>query len=228
MFKLIRMILLIVFIGLLLNMIPSSLITDKSDNDSIIKDFRNRLSQVDFVSISNDVISGWKNLMSFVTETMEGNDGAGDFIPAFTNQGQSETIKEVDLATFEPHKFEIEVLQLVNIEREKHGLKPLDYSKEVSVVAREKSRDMANYNYFAHESPNYGSPFEMMDLYGVQYWAAGENIARGHLTPEHVMEGWMNSEGHRANILNDSFTHLGVGFVNKNGVYYWTQMFIGK
>lgn len=125
-------------------------------------------------------------------------------------------------------EFEYEVLELANEERKAQGLEPLEFSVEVSEVARAKSHDMADSNYFDHQSPNYGSPFEMMQTFGVDYRAAGENIAMGQRSPEEVMNGWMNSEGHRKNIMHDQFTHLGVGYVEKNGTTYWTQMFVGR
>ncbi|WP_242664935.1 CAP domain-containing protein, partial [Geobacillus zalihae] len=81
-------------------------------------------------------------------------------------------------------------------------------------------------HYFSHNSPTYGSPFEMMKKFGISYTAAGENIAKGQRTPQEVVNAWMNSEGHRANILNKNFTHIGVGF-EENG-YIWTQQFIRK
>ncbi|WP_373895357.1 CAP domain-containing protein [Virgibacillus natechei] len=123
-------------------------------------------------------------------------------------------------------QFEQEVVELTNAEREKHGLSPLEIDTELSKVARDKSLDMAENNYFSHDSPNYGSPFDMMQSYGVDYRTAGENIARGQTTPEQVVNGWMNSDGHRANILNGDFTHIGVGFVEQGN--HWTQQFIGK
>ena len=88
-----------------------------------------------------------------------------------------------------------------------------------------KSQDMHDKNYFSHTSPTYGSPFDMMKSFGISYRTAGENIAKGYRTPQAVVDGWMNSEGHRANILNASFKQIGVGYY-ANG-YYWTQMFIG-
>ena len=91
-----------------------------------------------------------------------------------------------------------------------------------------KSQDMAQNNYFSHTSPTYGSPFDLMKKYGISYRTAGENIAMGQTSPSQVMNGWMNSEGHRANILNSSFTKIGVGVVqNASGRYYWTQHFTG-
>ena len=87
---------------------------------------------------------------------------------------------------------------------------------------------MANLGYFDHNSPTYGSPFDLMSRYGVSYRSAGENIAMGQTSPQQVMEGWMNSSGHRANILNTSYTKIGVGIArNSSGRYYWTQHFTG-
>lgn len=122
-----------------------------------------------------------------------------------------------------------EVLQLVNAERSKQGLKSLTLSTNLTLIANEKSKDMAVKNYFSHTSPTYGSPFQMLQHFGVKYRTAGENIAAGQRTSKEVMNAWMNSSGHRANILNPNYTELGVGYY-KGGSYghYWTQEFIGK
>jgi uncharacterized YkwD family protein len=122
--------------------------------------------------------------------------------------------------------YEQQVVDLTNKERAKYGLPPLKVDAALSKVAREKSRDMAVNHYFSHNSPTYGSPFEMMKKFGISYTAAGENIAKGQRTPQEVVAAWMNSEGHRANILNKNYTHIGVGF-EENG-YIWTQQFIRK
>ena len=104
------------------------------------------------------------------------------------------------------------VLLIVNKERAANGLQPLQMDWELARVARTKSQDMATKNYFSHQSPTYGSPFEMMKQFGIQYKTAGENIASGQTTPSDVMVSWMNSQGHRANILNKDYTHIGVGY----------------
>ena len=122
--------------------------------------------------------------------------------------------------------FEKEVVRLVNEIRKQNGLRELTYDWQLSRVARIKSEDMRDNKYFSHTSPTYGSPFQMMKSFGISYRSAGENIARGQATPQKVVDAWMNSSGHRANILNSSFTHIGVGYAD-NG-RYWTQMFIGK
>ena len=119
-----------------------------------------------------------------------------------------------------------EVIRLTNLKRTQNGLKALKANWELSRVAQYKSQDMSSKNYFSHQSPTYGSPFDMMKAFGISYRTAGENIAKGQTTPAQVVEAWWNSEGHRKNILNASFTEIGVGYVAKGN--YWTQMFIGK
>lgn len=119
------------------------------------------------------------------------------------------------------------ILKLVNQERQKAGVQPLTLSDKLTNVANIKAKDMADKNYFSHDSPTYGSPFDMMKKFGISYSYAGENIAAGQKTAEEVMNSWMNSSGHKANILNKNFTQLGVGFY-RGGQYgtEWVQMFI--
>lgn len=121
---------------------------------------------------------------------------------------------------------EQEVVNLTNAERKKAGLAPFQTDSKLMDSARAKSTDMATKKYFSHTSPTYGSPFDQMKQFGITYKSAGENIASGQRSAEEVVKAWMDSPGHRANILNASFTHIGVGF-DKNG-NYWTQQFIGK
>ena len=119
-----------------------------------------------------------------------------------------------------------QVLELVNQERAKQGLKALTLSDELTNVATIKAKDMRDKNYFDHTSPTYGSPFDMMRHFGINYSSAGENIAAGQKTAQEVMNSWMNSSGHRANILNENYEQLGVGYI-QGGSYgtYWVQMF---
>ena len=121
--------------------------------------------------------------------------------------------------------FESEVVRLVNEIRVEQGLKPLTANWELSRVARYKSQDMMDNRYFSHISPTYGTPFQMIRAFGLSFRTAGENIAYGQRTPQAVVNAWMNSSGHRANILNSSYTQIGVGYVAAGN--YWTQMFIG-
>lgn len=144
-----------------------------------------------------------------------------------TTQGQNNQDKNEEIQNTPSNASDIqsEVLRLVNIERSKAGLSPLKLSNELSSVATKKSQDMADNNYFSHTSPTYGSPFDMMKQFGINYTTAGENIAQGYSSAEAVMKGWMNSQGHKDNILSSKFGTLGVGYVNKGGTTYWTQMF---
>lgn len=125
----------------------------------------------------------------------------------------------------ETRAFEEAVISLVNEIREEYGLPLLSEHWELSRVARYKSEDMSALGYFSHTSPTYGSPFEMIKSFGLAYSTAGENIARGYKTPEAVVEGWMSSSGHRANILNKSYKYIGVGYAPDGS--YCTQMFMG-
>ncbi|MFJ7825387.1 S-layer homology domain-containing protein [Psychrobacillus sp. NPDC096623] len=123
-----------------------------------------------------------------------------------------------------------ELLKLVNEERIKSDLKPLVYDTTVEKVANIKAQDMKTNNYFDHISPTYGSPSNMLTKFGVYWTASGENIAAGYSSVNAVHKGWMNSSGHRANILSSSYTHVGFGYAEGGGKYgnYWVQMFIRK
>ncbi len=138
-----------------------------------------------------------------------------------TLEGQQTNIKKLT-----PN--EQELLRLVNAERSKHGLSPLKVDLELAEVARFKSQDMIDNDYFSHYSPTYGSPFEMLQNFGIKYIYAGENIA-GNQSVKAAHESLMDSKGHKENILNESFTHIGIGIKegSKMGKIF-TQLFIGK
>jgi uncharacterized protein YkwD len=120
-----------------------------------------------------------------------------------------------------------QVLELVNVERAEVGAKPLTLYAPLSAVAQARSQDMVDRNYFAHTDPDGHDPFWHITQAGIKYSYAGENIAYGYKTPQAVMTGWMNSAGHKANILNTNFGRLGVGIASTStGTKYWTQMFI--
>ncbi|MFL0584026.1 CAP domain-containing protein [Solibacillus silvestris] len=133
---------------------------------------------------------------------------------------------KINISENEQQAVEEQVVSLVNKERAQQGLAPLKIDWELARVAKYKSQDMHDKNYFSHTSPTYGSPFDMMKQFGISYKAAGENIAKGQKSAAQVMDGWMNSSGHRANIMDAKFTHIGVGYVKDGN--YWTQMFIKK
>lgn len=154
------------------------------------------------------------------SEIIDANPQIAD--PDLIYPGDVLTIPTTDEAV---RAYEREVIRLVNAERTQRGLVPLTENWELSRVARWKSQDMKDARYFSHTSPTYGTPFQMIRAFGLSYRSAGENIAMGYATPAAVVEGWMNSAGHRANILNASYTQIGVGYVASG--HYWTQMFIG-
>ena len=119
-----------------------------------------------------------------------------------------------------------QVVNLTNQERAKAGLKALQIDTKLTQSAQAKSQEMKDKNYFSHTSPTYGSPFDLMKAFGVTYKSAAENIAQGQRNASEVVKAWMESSGHRANIMNPSFTHIGVGLSDSG--YYWTQQFISK
>lgn len=123
---------------------------------------------------------------------------------------------------------EMLLLKLVNQERTSRKLAPLTVDVALSKVAEAKSQDMVNNQYFSHQSPTYGSPFEMMKQFGIVYTTAGENIACNQ-SVEAAHQALMESTGHRENILNTQFTHIGIGIVNGGQCgKMLTQQFIGK
>ncbi len=123
---------------------------------------------------------------------------------------------------------EKEVFDLINKQRTKNGLPALKNDSEVQRIARIKAQDMVDNNYFSHNSPTYGSPFDMLKSFKVSYKTAGENIA-ANSSNSSAVTAWMNSSGHKANILNSSFNYTGIGVVSspRYGKMY-VQMFIGK
>ena len=146
-----------------------------------------------------------------------------------SNSSNSRSISdETNNITSELTEDEKEVFNLINAKRTANGLTALKIDDEVQNVARIKAKDMVDNNYFSHTSPIYGSPFDMLKSYRISYNTAGENIA-GNSTNQGAVEAWMNSSGHRANILNSSFNYTGIGVVKsqKYGKIY-VQMFIGK
>lgn len=145
-----------------------------------------------------------------------------------SNNSANTTVTATPSVTTNASADEIELLRLINIERTKNGLSELKFNEELLKVARDKAKDMVDNNYFSHNSPTYGSPFDMMKSYGITYKTAGENIA-GNSSLQGAVNAWMNSEGHRANILSNAYNYTGIGIVesSKYGKIL-VQMFIGK
>lgn len=174
---------------------------------------------------SYTVVSG-DTLWKIAVKTTTGIDELIQANPQIPNINRINPGQKINVPSQNGYSVEQEVIRLVNQERAKNGLSALKYDWELARVAEHKSLDMRSLGYFSHTSPTYGSPFDMMKNYGIHYQAAGENIAKGQTSAQQVMNAWMNSSGHRANILNSSYTHLGVGYVSDG--HYWTQMFISK
>jgi len=136
--------------------------------------------------------------------------------------------KKPDEETFGATDDEKIILELVNNARKNAGAGELEFDPVLCRIARDKAKDMVENNYFSHQSPTYGSPFEMMRSYGISFKAAGENIA-GNQTMQGAFNAWMSSSGHRKNILNENYNATGIG-VYTSPVYgkIVVQLFIRK
>ncbi|WP_068499664.1 CAP domain-containing protein [Paenibacillus kribbensis] len=197
------------------------------------------------VQLSNGTTTVTKNVITDCfgqdkAKTQTGNPSSGKQVTKQGNQGNQNASQSANKqqnqaqntnagagqsagsnAQLSKSQFAAEVVKLVNNERSKNGLKPLTSDAKLTEVALAKAKDMSNNNYFSHTSPTYGSPFDMMKKFGVSYTYAGENIAMGQQTPQEVMKAWMNSQGHRENILKAEYTQIGVAYYNG----YWVQEF---
>jgi uncharacterized YkwD family protein len=151
-----------------------------------------------------------------------GSSNAGNNSQAGTSSAGNSS--QTGTSTGANSSFVSQVVSLTNQERAKAGLQALSSDTALAAMALDKAKDMYTSNYFDHNSPKYGSPFNMMTSYGIHYSYAGENIAKGQQTPQEVMTAWMNSAGHRANILNSHFTKIGVAYYNGE----WVQEFIAN
>lgn len=126
----------------------------------------------------------------------------------------------------DPAYVEEEIIALCNELRQDYGLPPLIINWEAARVARHKVEDMKTHNYFGHDSPVYGSFFDMLKNFHITFESAGENIAMGFSTPQSVMEAWLASPDHRRNILNRSFSQAGVGYTTDGINHYWALILI--
>ena len=171
------------------------------------------------VQVEGDYIGAVKK--DYVKAIYPGTAGSGNTSSRETTSGSTQTNSSMNTD-------EKEIFELINQKRAENGLAALKVDNEVQRVARIKAQDMVNNNYFSHTSPTYGSPFEMLKSFKISYKTAGENIA-GNSSNTATVEAWMNSSGHRANILNGNYNYTGIGVVSspKYGKMY-VQMFIGK
>ncbi len=116
-----------------------------------------------------------------------------------------------------------EVVALVNEQRKANGLSELKVTSDLQSAAKKRAVEL--YSSFSHTRPNGTSCFTVLNEYGISYSAAGENIAAYYTSPSAVMNGWMNSSGHRANILDENYNYIGVGVYKSGGSYFWVQLF---
>ena len=174
----------------------------------------------DLQSLLDLLCEKWGICLPGTAEKPVGKENAQPAESADSKEDKAEEALENSVSAYEK-----EVVRLVNAERAKYGLSALKLSEKLSDGARMKSEDMRKNKYFSHTSPTYGSPFDQMKALGITYRSAGENIAMGYKTPAAVVDAWMRSEGHRANILSAKYTEIGVGYVEDG--HYWTQWFRG-
>lgn len=152
-------------------------------------------------------------LSAHAVEEASVNDNVGNDDSIF--KAVQERIEEID-----------KLIELVNQERQKAGLAPVVYDEQMTYAATQRSSEMCYTGIFSHTRPNGARCFTVFDEYNITYQGAAENIAAGHTSAEHVMSDWMNSPGHKSNILKNYYTKIGVGIVeNSSGYIYWTQLF---
>ena len=144
-------------------------------------------------------------------------------VHAIGNENSSQEAASVFYDSSELAEFAEQVAVLVNKERTANGLQPVKVSPKLSNAANVRARELKEN--FSHTRPDGTSCFTAMDEEGIKYSSAAENIAYGQKSPESVMNAWMNSSGHRANILNKNMQYIGVGVFYQNGIYYWAQFF---
>ncbi len=203
------------------NQVSSSELADSSDLATIYV-IKQVVDKNKIKALTNDL-----NL-----ETKKPDFGIGEAVSielettALENQPQSSELVDpspIDLATLLVIQ---EVLNIVNSERGRVGLSPLRLHSQLTAAAQAHSEDMARHNFMSHTGSDGSSPFDRMRRYGYNFRWAGENVASGYSSPQDVMRGWMNSSGHRANILNPNFRDIGIGYALGNRPY-WTQTFGG-
>ena len=130
-------------------------------------------------------------------------------------------------AAFQYQGPETELIALINGEREAIGVPTLVVNWEVARLARNKSEEMTKHRLFGHESLVYGDPAQTLERFQVPYSAVGANIAMGQETAQEVLDAWLSSPGHRANLVNSEFSSAGVGLSwDENGIPYWTLILV--
>ncbi|MCI9584751.1 hypothetical protein D3Z50_00045 [Clostridiaceae bacterium] len=167
---------------------------------------------------------------TFQSDDYKGNSDRDESSSGKSSPGKSSSGGNADEGSSsesrDPDDYAGTVWAIVNEERQKAGRGELDWSDTLSEAASERAKELTEL--FSHSRPDGRDCFTVLSEYSIGSMAAGENIAMGQRTPQEVMNAWMNSKGHRENILNASFDTIGVGCYEENGVYYWVQLFIGS
>ncbi len=167
---------------------------------------------------------------TFQSDDYKGNSDRDESSSGKSSPGKSSSGGNADEGSSsesrDPDDYAGTVWAIVNEERQKAGRGELDWSDTLSEAASERAKELTEL--FSHSRPDGRDCFTVLSEYSIGSMAAGENIAMGQRTPQEVMNAWMNSKGHRENILNASFDTIGVGYYEENGVYYWVQLFIGS
>ncbi|MFI9206436.1 CAP domain-containing protein [Streptomyces sp. NPDC053048] len=195
-----------------------------------------------YLDLAEHLVSGPRTAAEFVDYCLSGHDRGNPFRnEAFTHLGPGHAVDDASGLTYwtvlwaRPHsaagleKAVADVLALTNRERTAAALPPLAADPRLAAAARAHSTDMVARDFYSHTTPEGREPWDRARAAGAPHRAIGENIACGQRTPAEVVRGWMDSPGHRANILTPGFTHLGVGYATGGRAgTYWTQLFGGS
>ncbi len=179
-----------------------------------------RIGQWNMVVTENNTVGMIRNDLLSTTSVSTGTT---------PNTNTPTTPSTEDVITEKPSTTEAQtIFNLINNARKANGIAALKYDQTLGHVAQTKSNDMVANNYFSHTSPRYGDPFKMMQGFGITYKTAGENIA-GNPSLQGAFDAWMNSEGHRKNILSTAYNYIGIGITKSSTYgYVFSTMFIGK
>lgn len=190
-------------------------LTNKSCDfsDIVLPDWKNNCD-----NNNNSSNTGNENNGSTGNENNGNNNGS----TGSENNGNNNTSKP-DNSVSSESRYISEVVRLVNAERAKEGLAALQMDSSLNSAAQVRAKEIVTS--FSHTRPNGANCFTALSEAGIKYNGSGENIAYGQKTPAEVVNAWMNSAGHRANIMSSKFTKIGVGCHNSNGTYYWSQFF---
>ena len=197
--------------------------TDMSDSLNNCNNSDKKQGNTCFTNNSNVIIWGkLEDISDYYDMNTKGTDTSSD-IETSENHSSENSVKVEDTYRNQNDSYVNEVLRLVNIERQKYGLDALSLNDNLCKVADIRANEIIVS--FSHTRPNGSSCFTVLNENGISYRACGENLAYGQRTPQEVVTGWMNSTGHRENILSNRYHKIGIGVVQQSGVYYWSQMF---